>query len=538
LLLAAGIILYTLAFPPADLGFVGFVAIVPFVLAAHGAAGWRNFLLFYLAGIVLFCSGCWWLSETCLLNLLGMSLFEGLALPLFAFLYRRGTFRCGVPVWFSAPVAWIAVEYVRSVFPENGLPWLLLGYSAWRIPPLLQTADLFSVWGPGFLMAAASGVAASAILDKCGAGEKGEGKARGFGKGTQVGAAFLVVLVSCAVLYGIWRPSTVEIGKGPVLAAVQGNIPQELKRNVESWEDRYRIYDRLTDGLFGSDEAIQPDMVVWPETIIPLMGAEEDLKKYRWEAAPGAWFLLGADLMLVDPGTGERQRTNSALLFDPGGAYCGRYSKTYRVPGGEYLPWIDFLPFRESIEDFVLNVAGFLPDIDRGEGPKVLSMKKDGEPCRFGVQICFENIYGRYCRRFVKDGAAFMINISNEGWFKESSEFDQMMAMSLFRAVETRRSLFRCTNTGISCLIDPLGFLPDETRRIAKDGRDRAVQGVLVAEVPLCAASTFYTCWGDILPQVLLALQMAILLFSFRKRRAVTPSIECDTTHVIEKTTE
>lgn len=538
LLLVAGIVLYTLSFPPADLGFIGFVALVPFVVAAHGAAGWKNFLLFYLAGIVLFCTGCFWLRETCFLSLLGMSLFQGLALPVFAFLYRRGTLRCGLPVWVCVPVAWIAVEFIRSVFPENGFPWLLVGYSAWRIPPLLQTADLFGVWGPGLLMAAGSGVAASALLDRMGGRNRRGGALSWCSKATFRGGAVFFLLLAAALVYGFWRPSTVGLEKGPVVAAVQGNIPQELKRSTQSWEERFRIYCLLTEGLFGGDAVSRPDLVLWPETIIPLMGTEEELEEYTLKVAPGAWFLMGTELLLTHSGREDPLKLNSALLFDREGRYRSHYSKTILVPGGEYLPWIDLMPCRESIEDFVHGVAGFLPDLDRGEGPKILVMEKDGREYAFGVQICFENIYGRYCRRFVADGAQFMVNLSNEGWFKESSEFDQMMAMSLFRAVETRRSLFRSTNTGISSLIDPLGALPGRDRMVSENGRDRAVKGVLLCEVPLCTVQTFYTEWGDILPLVIFVVQAAILLISFGKGWVVTRTIGDDTTSIIEKTTE
>jgi apolipoprotein N-acyltransferase len=115
-----------------------------------------------------------------------------------------------------------------------------------------------------------------------------------------------------------------------------------------------------------------------------------------------------------------------------------------------------------------------------------------------------------------------MVNISNEGWFGESSEFDQMMAMSVFRAVEVRRTLFRCTNTGISCLIGPLGRFPGPENRIVKNGKDRGVEGVLSRPVLVCSARTLYARLGDTLPKCLVLLQILLIVLTELRGRLVT----------------
>jgi apolipoprotein N-acyltransferase len=544
-LLAAGVLLYTLAFPPADLGFLGFAAIVPFVLARHGATGWKTMTAFWLAAVSVFMIGCFWLSEPALINLVAMALPAGLYFVLFAFFYRANTARGLLPVWLAVPLAWISAEYIRTGFPLDGFPWLLLGYSAWRIPPLLQTADLFGVWGPGFLMALCSGVIADVVLQRRGVVAHRQGW-----RGVRFGVCLFLVLGVAALGYGLLRPASIELKKGPVLAAVQGNIPQRLKDNRNSRDDVIRIYRETTENFLQSWRGPAPDLVVWPETVF-LFPVSDGRKGEIWVPAEnvgdreardleqrklidpiirgvvgarGSWFLVGA-LSYRLGGEGVVEKRNSVFLYDPEGTRCSSYSKTILVPGGEYLPWIDHLPFGDEIREFIISLAGYPPDLVPGDGPGLHTLRSGGREYLFGVQICYENIYGEYCSRFVRKGAQFMVNISNEGWFNESVEFDQMMAMSLFRAVETRRTLFRSTNTGISCVIDPLGTLPGKGEKVTWKGKDRAVCGVLAHEVPLCETTTVYTLWGDAFPRVICLLQILLIIAALFRGRGVTKRV-------------
>ncbi len=560
IILAIGIAFFSLAFPPADLGFLGFVALVPFIIACHEPWSRKSYLYFYLSGVVLFLVACAWLAETAFIILLGMAVAEGLALPLFAFLYRTGIHHARLPAWFSAPLAWISVEYFRSVFPLDGFPWLLLGYSSCFIDPLLQTADLCGVWGPGFLLALSSGVVAVYLLPHI-SGQTPAGRLPADRTPLSVisnryaGTGLFLVLFAGALIYGTCRPSTVVIEKGPVLATIQGNIPQELKDDSYRFEEVFGRYLNATRELL-SGGFKSPDLVVWPETIYGLPVSDdtagevwhkdENGNEYGdayWRArekelvvdlviedvvGPAhAWFLMGAGTYRLGA-DGLLEKRNSAILYNPEGNRCSSYSKTVLVPGGEYLPWIARLPFREEIETWVMDLAGFLPNLKPGQGPSVHTIDAGGKKYCFGVQICYENSYGDYCRRFVREGAEFMINLSNEGWFGRSSEFDHMMAMSFFRAVETRRSYYRSTNTGISCVIDPLGKVP-QGGRIVVNGEDRDVAGILSCEVPLCRVRTFYMELGDFFPKVLVLFQVLVIFVFLVGSLVVTKISKQDT---------
>jgi apolipoprotein N-acyltransferase len=136
---------------------------------------------------------------------------------------------------------------------------------------------------------------------------------------------------------------------------------------------------------------------------------------------------------------------------------------------------------------------------------------------RFAAPICWENIFPQIARAFVQNGAQFIVNITNEAWFGHSSASRQFLAMNVFRAVENRRSVVRCANTGISCIIDSRGRVVDRVRDA--DGNDIFVRGVLIGQVVPSDAMTLYTRWGDWFVGLALAVWILLLtVFQYRSR--------------------
>jgi apolipoprotein N-acyltransferase len=170
---------------------------------------------------------------------------------------------------------------------------------------------------------------------------------------------------------------------------------------------------------------------------------------------------------------------NSAYLASPPGELAGRYDKIHLVPFGEYVPLSKLLFFigslGEGIGDFKSGKKIFNFSIPQGQ---------------FGVLICFEIIFPDLCRRFVKDGADFLVTITNDAWFGRTSAPYQHFSMATFRAIENRVFIARAANTGISGFIDPSG-------RIVKQGgifTEEAMNGM----IRLSSEKTFYTLYGDI----------------------------------------
>ncbi|MBL7223330.1 MAG: apolipoprotein N-acyltransferase [Candidatus Brocadiae bacterium] len=213
---------------------------------------------------------------------------------------------------------------------------------------------------------------------------------------------------------------------------------------------------------------------------------------------------------------------NSAYLFRPSGPTepIERYDKLHLVPFGEYVPLKDLLWF-------VLPAVPYSKGFSHGVHDNLLTVGQ----WPFGVLICFEDAFPRVVRRFVvrDDGqaAAFLINISNDGWFKDSHELDQHMAICGLRAVEFRTGIVRCTNTGISGILAPDG----RVQSLVRDARGgvKAVRGFTVGRVRLRGDTTFYARHGDLLAAACFAVAAvaffvgAVTPVARRLRRKDTP---------------
>jgi apolipoprotein N-acyltransferase len=138
------------------------------------------------------------------------------------------------------------------------------------------------------------------------------------------------------------------------------------------------------------------------------------------------------------------------------------------------------------------------------------------------VLICYEDTLPYLARGLARQGADFLVNVTNDGWFKASPELDQHVIASVFRAVETRKPVLRAANTGISSIISPRG---EEVARLRDPatGRDREVAGYLVHAVPLAEPGrkpTAYVRWGDCPAQVSTAVALLLLVFAAERNRA------------------
>ena len=119
---------------------------------------------------------------------------------------------------------------------------------------------------------------------------------------------------------------------------------------------------------------------------------------------------------------------------------------------------------------------------------------------RIGVAICWESIFPEHVRQLVRRGAQFVVNISNEAWFGKTAAPYQMLSMNVFRAVENKVFVVRCSNTGVSCFIDSNGRVLKRVQDVTGD--DLFVSGTATENVTLLNSSTFYTRHGDLLPYV------------------------------------
>lgn len=505
----AAIVAYVAAFAPLDLGWLAAIALAPWPALVRRHAGRRLFCVGYLIGAALFTCGCFWLRKSHPLNLVLMVLPESLFFALFALLLRRLHVVQRWPAIVALPVAFTAVEFARGRLPLDGFPWLSLGSTQHAHLGVLQFASIAGVHGLTFVLALVAGALADGFAART--------------RGAWLRAAAAVALLGAGEAVGraqLGDPAALP--RGPQLLLLQGNIAQELKNDPPSPDAMVDAHVEVADA---ADARRQGELLIVPETMLPglwretggpFAGEEAALASMRRTLASlvherltgryGKPLLAGAVTLREASWRPGTPFLNSALLFDRDGRQHACYSKRLRVPGGEYVPWIDLFPDRvaEAIRQQIVAMAGGVPNLLAGETGGVVDLAPVGLRGNVGLTICYEIAYPALGRELVRQGAQFLLNLSNEGWFPDSSEFEQYTAMAVVRAVEVRRTLVRCANTGTSGWIDPWG----RPTLLERDGRRDGIAGSVLVAPPLAEGATLYVRWGDWLPwaAVLLAL--------------------------------
>jgi len=308
------------------------------------------------------------------------------------------------------------------------------------------------------------------------------------------------LILTGALIYGYIRMGTVaeqsRQQKTLKVGLAQGNINQAIKWNESVQRETLKIYERLSLKL-GEEK---PDLIIWPETAAPFFF--QDAREYQpmildVPVKTSAYLLFGSPSYKIL--NRKVHHYNSAYLSGPDGKIVGRYDKIHLVPFGEYVPLGEVLKLGSLGEG--------IGDFKSGEEVINLSLPQG----KFGVLICFEIIFPDLCRRFVKNGANFLVTITNDAWFGRTSAPYQHLAIATFRAVENRVFIARAANTGISGFIDPTGKI------LRKGGifKEEAITGV----IHLSDTKTFYTLYGDVFAWICSGVSMLLLGYSFLKRR-------------------
>jgi apolipoprotein N-acyltransferase len=193
---------------------------------------------------------------------------------------------------------------------------------------------------------------------------------------------------------------------------------------------------------------------------------------------------------------------NSAVFTNPDGSVAGRYDKIHLVPFGEYVPYRDLFFFANKL-------THQLVDLQRGRARNVFVAQSPTGPERFGVFICYESVFADEIRLFALHGAQVLVNLSDDGWYGDTSAPWQHLNMARMRAVENRRWLLRDTNNGVTTVIDPEG-------RVTLSAPRHTLTS-LAARYGYSSGLTFYTRHGDLFAYLCSLVTLAALAVAFRR---------------------
>jgi len=521
---ASSALLVWVAFPPAEFAAAAWLALVPWLIVVARATMRRAVVVSALAGYLLYVALLYWLNYVTTAGWLALAFYCMLYWPAAAWLLGRLR-RSGHPFTLTAPLVLVAWEFGRANL-LTGFPFLLLAHTQYRFLSMIQIADITGAYGITFLVGLVNGFVADLVLD-----------GRRWRWRNVLGLAGIAWLMLVVLAYGrlsLWREARAIAKAGRVrLLLVQANIPISLKHAPSESQQLENLRKHVELTL--AAKRPRPDLVIWPETMLPrwlnvaydekwmrFLGANEDyadhfrLLEATREAVEktcretGAWLLVGSETYDI----ATQRRWNSAYFLSPQGEVIGRYDKIHLVAFGEYTPLGEIFPFLRRLRPPEMG-----PDLTPGRLRRLFHLPaRSGGDYPFGVTICYEDSVARLFRMFVRDGAAFMVNVTNDGWFGNSTELDVHLAVSVFRAVENRVAFARAANTGISAVISPAGRV---THRLTRNGRYREVEGVLSAEMPVAKWSSIYTSVGDLFAWLCLA-GLGVMLVAAACRRTAS----------------
>jgi apolipoprotein N-acyltransferase len=493
----------------------------------------RAFLLAYFCGILWYAGNCYWVRDVMgqygdmpptapTLLLLGFSMVLGLYFGLFGLgvgfvKQATGSTRLALT---SAPIFWAALELAASRI--TSVPWDQLGYSQVDNSIVNELAPWTGVYGISFLLVAVNALIAGGLLLKPCEGRRWWGVA---------GAALLIFgAIGVTIPPPTPAPTALAVLVQPNLDVTDDNRwlgPGEWDRHIAE-------FTRLASGPCGNAGAngnslplsaktyiagipqtgapnaqlacppspTHPDLVVWPESPAPFI--EEDTRFQqalasvaRQTRAPFVVGSIGTDYI-----SGEQawHDYNSALVIGSDGSRIGRYDKIHLVPFGEYIPFQNLLTFAHKL-------TGRVSSFTRGAERKVFLLPAaDGTTHRYGVFICYESVFADEVRQFANSGAEVLVNISDDGWYGDTSAPWQHLNMERMRAIENRRWILRDTNNGVTASIDPNGVVRQSIPRHTVDA--------LPARYAFRSDITFYTAHGDLFAWACVLISAAALLLA------------------------
>lgn len=467
-------VLYIFSFPPFNYYYCAWICLVPLIIAVDKENSIRVVVeKSFFSGWIIFLGGLYWLTKVTIAGYLILTFYMAFYIAIFCIIrfYNKN--------FILVPVAWTVLEFIKGNL-GGGMPWLILGTSQYEFLSLIQISNITGVYGVSFIVALVNSVIAdlfSVINIK-----------------RKIAAFITAVLILClTIIYGKNIINQTVSGEKIKIGIVQPNIPQDIKwdPNCTDW--------MLSQLLDLTKNIYTVDLIIWPETAVPTLLQYPELFKKIASVIKDLKtnIIIGTQTIGVSDNK-EVKYYNSAVLVSKNGFLTGKYNKIHLVPFGEYIPFGEKIPILKKltpIEDGFTNGNEY-----------TLFNLTDSFPC-FSVLICFEDIFPGLARIFVKKGARFLINITNDAWYDKTAACYQHAYISVFRAVENRVPFIRSTNTGLSCFIDYNGKMFEvEPFKQANENREMLVPDI----------KTFYTKYGDVFSWICVIILISVLFFMRR----------------------
>ena len=424
------------------------------------------------------------------------------------------------------PVFWVTAEYFLTL-TDLKFPWVVMGNGLVKFSTFIQAADIIGVFGLSLVVLYINIFTYKAYV----AYKEGNSNCKKF---ALVIALFFLVFIT----YGIIKISTFQISERTVkVGIIQPDINPWKKWELGTVLDFIDNYTELSQTAVEQDAKI----IIWPETALPVYmmsgkyEAELDII-YKFLEDNNVSLLTGMPhIVFYDstnvPDDAKFSQTsnyyyatyNSVILLEPGSRNYQYYGKMQLVPLGEHVPFSNHFKFLAKVFKWGVGLGGWNVGKDTTVFTTHINNSVMDEEVNIGGIVCYESIFPLYVTNFVEKGADFIAVVTNDSWYGNSSGPYQHKEFAALRAIENRRTVVRCANGGVSCIINALGETITETEMFTRT--------VIVGDVPIQTESTFYTNHPAIVTTIISAISLWIVglnILLLIKRKLKTESVKED----------
>ncbi|MEA2104463.1 MAG: apolipoprotein N-acyltransferase [Candidatus Cloacimonadota bacterium] len=475
-------ILFALSFIGIGLGFLSFLAFIPYLMLLKRSNPKQSFFYGLLFGAVLIIISAYAILFVRIYAFLGLLIGMALYLGLLSYFIKKVELKFPKIFYFVFPMIWIGFDHFMTLGQLN-FPWFNIGYSLADYYYLIQFADVLGIYGLSFVVILIN-ILIYRLLSS---------RFKTF--------KWIILIFILWFGYGIYKHKTIQIKPQNLkIGLIQLNVNQEDKWKKELFKP---ITDDYIEQIQNLSTKQNVNLVILPESAIAKNLLHNHVYQHKFSEIAiknHVNIVVGFpdyDVQLKGQ-TRQVKYYNSATLIDSLGKYHEKYSKIKLVPFGERIPLLNTLPILKKLQfgqaNFEYGVNHNLYELNGFDFP---------------ILICFEGVFPELTRDYAARGADFLVVITNDAWFQKTVFPIEHANNTKLRAIETRLPLFRVANTGISYIIDPKGREIRKSKLFTKEN--------LVSYLPSTLediGKTFFVKIGYIFPIICFWSSIFLILYS------------------------
>lgn len=513
-------LLLGLSFPPLKLGFLVYIALVPLLILVNRVKSYLQLLRFSYLSLLIFhiISLYWiggWSSKTDPFMMIG-SVALILVHPIFywipiVFYYFIRKHLGNKTAYFAFPFLWNSLEYLRSV-DETAFPWLTLGNTQSYYLPLIQVTSIIGVYGLSFLIVLINVLFYIAYKNF---------RYESFRFTLNKLSIIVIILISLFIYGKVILNDAIYDGKKIRVGVIQPDFDPWEKWDGEV-DNQLDIYLQLSDSAYKKGA----ELIVWPESALPVYllsgNYPNQVQKIKdFTRTRNLAIITGLPLVHFYFSKEQAKRDskisrdssyyydtyNGVVLFLSNSDSIQEYGKINLVPFAERAPYLRYLPFLGDLIKWSVGISNW----SVWNKQTIFSYKsREVDTVKFSAVVCYESIFPSFTSEFVKNGAEFLVVVTNDSWYGRSSGPYQHKEYSVFRAIENRRWIVRSANGGISCIIDPFGRTIDATNLFERT--------YLVGDIYLNNDLTYYVQYRDLISYCSIFVSLIFVIITTLKK--------------------